>query len=137
MTQLMNARKNAVRRKFKQYMDDSKYRRAYRNRIYYNVNQDVPADDSKNMPIRLTYSPEQPVQNATTPLRKSPSLRTRPHRTPQPTRIPRAVELMQQQMPKMNAKASTPRTDSFDAADWKKLGMKVSNFERFFFYYYR
>lgn len=125
----MKARKDAVRRKFKQYIDDSKYRQSYRNRIYYNVNQNVPDDIKDKAARRLVYSPEAPVQ--TSPLRKSPSLRTRPHRTPQPTRIPRALELMQRRMPRMSAKVSTPRSDSFGAADWEKLGKKVRKFKRF------
>lgn len=124
---MLNARRKAVQRKFKQYENDSKYRRAYRNRIYYNVNQDVAADDSKNMPIQLTYSPELSVHTANPPLRKCPSLRTRQHRTPKPSHIPRAKELLHRQMPIMVAKASTPRTDSFDAVDWQRLGKKVRN----------
>lgn len=128
----MKARQEAVRRKFKHYIDDSKYRQTYRHRIYYNVNQDLPSDEPRNMAVRrLVYSPEQPVPTVVSPLRKSPSFLTRPHRTPQPTRIPRAVELMQRRMPRMSAKVSTPRTDSFGAADWEKLERKVRNFTRF------
>lgn len=127
----MNARRKAVHKKFQQYENDSKYRRAYSNRIYYNVNQDVPTDDYKNMPIRLSYSSEGSAETLVSPLRKSPSLRTRSHRTPQPTRIPRAVELVNRKMPQMRVKSNTLRTDSFEAADWQKLEKKVSNFIRY------
>lgn len=53
---LMNARKKAIKKKFLQYVIDPKYRRSYRNRIYYNVNQDVPSDDNLYMDADMSLS---------------------------------------------------------------------------------
>lgn len=53
---LMNARRKAVKKKFLQYVSDPKYRRSYRNRIYYNVNLDVPSDDMLYMQDDTSFS---------------------------------------------------------------------------------
>lgn len=45
----MEARKKAVTTKYLQYITDPRYRRLYRDRIYYNVNKDVPETDQLHM----------------------------------------------------------------------------------------
>lgn len=45
----MEARKKAVTQKYLQYLTDPRFRRVYRNRIYYNVNKDVPEEDRLHM----------------------------------------------------------------------------------------
>lgn len=46
---MLSIRRNAIKAKFMQYLTDPKFRRAYRDRIYYNVNMDVPDDDTLHM----------------------------------------------------------------------------------------
>lgn len=48
----MEARKRAVTSKYLQYITDPRYRRMYRDRIYLNVNQDVPKSDRRFMDAR-------------------------------------------------------------------------------------
>lgn len=48
-TILLESRRAAVKQKYLQYAMDPAFRRAYRNRIYYNVNKDVPATDTLHM----------------------------------------------------------------------------------------
>lgn len=41
-TKLLEARRQAVKRKYLLYATDARFRRAYQNRIYFNANKDVP-----------------------------------------------------------------------------------------------
>lgn len=58
---LVAARKRAIRRKFAKYSADSNYRKSYRNRVYYNVNQDIPIDDNLHMKTTITTTPNENV----------------------------------------------------------------------------
>lgn len=46
---LLESRRQAIKRKYLQYATDARFRRAYRNKIYYNVNKDVPSGDTMHM----------------------------------------------------------------------------------------